>query len=107
MEHTVRAQYESAVVALRVLVGHRLASGISEEHVARWAVDQRNRLKQVYRDLTPNEVLVQLQARTLLRYGNTLGPSADQLRDAGKSWKEIIDASARPGKHSVRSCSAS
>ena len=107
MEHTVRAQYESAVVALRVLVGHRLASGISEEHVARWAVDQRNRLKQVYRDLTPTEVLVQLQARTLLRYGTTLGPSADQLRDAGKSWKEIIDASARPGKHSARSCSAS
>ena len=32
----------AAVVALRGLAGHRLTSEISEEYVARWAVDQRN-----------------------------------------------------------------
>ena len=99
MGHSVRDRYESAVIALGDGAERLLASGNSEEHVARWAVDQRNHLKQLYRELTPSDSLATLEAWTLLRYGNVMGPSVDQLRSAGKSWAEIIGAAARPGKH--------
>lgn len=99
MEHNLRRQYESAVIALGIAATRLLASGNSEEHVARWAVVQRNQIKLSYRDLTPNDALEKLEAWTLVRYGNVLGPSVDQLRSTGKSWAEIIDAAARPGKH--------
>lgn len=99
MEHDVRPRYESAVIALGIAAARLLASGSSEEHVARWAVEQRNQLKLSYRDLTPKDALAKLETWTLVRYGNVLGPSVDQLRSAGKSWAEIIDAAARPGKH--------
>jgi hypothetical protein len=99
MEDDVRPQYESAVIALGLAAAQLLTSGSSEEKVARWAVEQRNQLKLSYRHLTPSDALAKLEAWTLLRYGNVLGPSVDQLRSAGKSWAEIIDAAARPGKH--------
>ncbi|RZL93994.1 MAG: hemagglutinin [Variovorax sp.] len=97
--HALRLKYETAVAALGEAALQRLGSGSSEEDVARWTVAQRNALKQDYRELTPAPVLARIDARTLQRYGNAIGPSADELRATGKSWREIIESAARPGDH--------
>lgn len=97
--HALRLKYEAAVAALGEAASEMLRAGASEEHVARWAVAERNALKQEYRKLTPATVVTRIAAKTLKRYGNALGPSADDLRAAGKSWREIIDSATRPGDH--------
>jgi filamentous hemagglutinin len=98
-KHALRLKYEADVAALAKAASRMLGSGTGEEEVARWVVDKRNALKQEYRGLTPAPVLARIDARTLQRYGNTTGPSADELRAAGKSWREIIQSAARPGDH--------
>lgn len=95
----VRKTYEAAVAALGPAAERMLADGVSEEQVARWIFAQRDDLKLHYRALTPSDALQALEARSHSRYGNTLGPSIEQLRSAGKSWRDIIDSAARPGTH--------
>ena len=97
--HPVRLAYEAAVGALAEEAARRLASGLSEEQVGRWIVAERNGLKQRFRDLTPPPVVARIGANTHQRYGNAVGPDADTLRAAGKSWREIIASAARPGRH--------
>jgi filamentous hemagglutinin len=97
--HALRLKYEADVAVLAEAASQMLASGTSEEDVARWVVDERNALKRRYRGLTPAPVLARIEARTLQRYGNTMGPSADELRAAGKSSREIIESATRPGDH--------
>lgn len=75
-----------------------LASGQSEEAVARWGSEQRNNLKLVYRDPTPPDKLAEYQARDVRKYGNPPGPSADQLQAQGKSLAEIVDDARAGGK---------
>ncbi|BCN40570.1 hypothetical protein ALDI51_38890 [Alicycliphilus denitrificans] len=96
---SLRTRYETAVAELSSAAASRLASGATEEDVARWAVAERNALKHTYRALTPEPVLTRIEAKTLERYGNKIGPTADDLRAAGKSWKEIIDSATRAGEH--------
>ncbi len=99
MAGALRAQYEAEVAALRQAAALRLQAGEAEEQVARWCVAQRNALKQHFRAATPADDLVRLQAWTEARYGNPLGPTADQLHAAGKSWRDIIDGAARAGRY--------
>jgi hypothetical protein len=93
----LRTQYEAAVAALAHGAGQQLAAGVDEADVARWAVDQRNRLKQRFRALTPPAVLAAIEARTTARYGDPVGPTADGLHAAGKSWADIIGSACRAG----------
>ncbi|KQP37343.1 hypothetical protein [Pseudorhodoferax sp. Leaf274] len=95
----LRAQYEAEVAALGLAAARMLAAGSAEEAAARWIVAQRNALKQRFRAFTPVDDLARLQAWTEARYGNPLGPSADQLHAQGKSWRRIIDGAARPGQY--------
>jgi hypothetical protein len=60
-------------------------------------VDIRNQLKVQYRALSPADAAKAFEQRNILKYGNPLGPSADQLRAAGKTWEQIIEGAARPG----------
>lgn len=99
LNHALRLRYEAAVAALGHAVSERLRSGASDKDVARWVVAQRNRLKQTYRDLTPAPLLARIVDRTQARYGNAIGPSADELRAAGKSWRDIIASATRAGEH--------
>jgi hypothetical protein len=94
----LRLAYENAVAALGAQVAGRLAAGVAQEQVARWAAGQRDRLKQVYRDQTPPQALAIIEARSLAQYGNNIGPSVEQLRASGKSWVEIAASAGRPGK---------
>ncbi|WP_395059763.1 hemagglutinin [Polaromonas sp.] len=94
----LRLAYERAVAELGVQVSGMLAAGVAQEQVARWAAGQRDRLKQVYRGKTPPAALAVIEARSLAQYGNTTGPSVEQLRADGKSWAEIAASAGRPGK---------
>lgn len=92
-----RMGYESAATNLKESALKMLASGKSEEEVARWAHAQRNQLKVDFRDISPQGFVEKAEARNILNYGNPLGPSVEQLREQGKSWLQIIESSARPG----------
>lgn len=92
-----RQQYEAEVRALAGACARQLADGGTEQQVAHWAVAQRNALKQRFRASTPPADVLRLQAWTLQRYGHPLGPTAQQLHAAGKSWRAIIEGAARPG----------
>ncbi|RZJ26934.1 MAG: hemagglutinin [Haliea sp.] len=94
----LRSAYESAVADLGAQVAERLASGLAPEQVARWAAGERDRLKQLYRGKTPPHALAIIEARSLAQYGNSVGPSVDQLRAGGKSWAEIAASAGRAGK---------
>ena len=98
MHLDVRTQYEYAVQALGRQAAQKLSSGESEEQVARWMVAQRNLLRHQFRGQTPREILQVLEAKSLERYGDPLGPSIEQLRGDGKSWARIISSAGRPGK---------
>lgn len=92
----LRLEYEQAARDLGTQADRMLASGVSEEQVARWAVAQRNQLKIEFRELTPPEMVAAQEQRNLRKYQDPVGPTADQLRAEGKSWMEMIKSSARP-----------
>lgn len=98
-EARLRTEYEAAVSELAKTAAARLGAGMTEEEVARWAVLERNAIKQAYRERTPAPVLARIVARTQARYGHALGPSADDLRAAGKTWQQIIASATRVGEH--------
>ncbi|KIF07433.1 hypothetical protein PL81_01960 [Streptomyces sp. RSD-27] len=71
------------------------AAGASEEEVARELVDMRNQAKEITRaGMTPQEVRI-LEERNIAKYGNPLGPTADQLYAKYGSWEKVSDASMR------------
>ncbi|WP_197385981.1 hemagglutinin repeat-containing protein, partial [Ralstonia pseudosolanacearum] len=92
-----RIAYEAEAKRISDGVDRMRATGMSEENVARWAVDQRNNLKTTYRSISPPDFVEAVEARNLEKYGNKLGPSADQLRQKGLSWTEIANSAARTG----------
>ena len=50
-----------------------------------------------FKDLTPVPLRTQIFDRNVQRYGDPLVPSIEWLRDAGKSWEDIIESAARTG----------
>ncbi|GLF95438.1 hypothetical protein SYYSPA8_14095 [Streptomyces yaizuensis] len=74
------------------------AEGRSEEEIARRLVRLRNEAKDVVRaGMTPEEVR-ELEARNQEKYGNPLGPTADQLYAKYGSWAEVTAAATRTSK---------
>lgn len=71
------------------------AEGRSEEDIARALVHMRNDAKDVVRaGMTPEQV-AELEARNQKKYGNPLGPTADQLYMKYGSWEGVADAATR------------
>jgi filamentous hemagglutinin len=93
----VRAEYEDAVRSLGPLCDAMLAAGVSEEEVARQAVDARNSLKHEYRKRTEPSFVRVIEARNQRRYGNPLGPGVEAMFEKYGSWRAVIAAAARPG----------
>ncbi|MFJ7154164.1 hypothetical protein ACIQUQ_04430 [Streptomyces sp. NPDC101118] len=79
---------------------HRTAAamreaGATDEEVARELVDMRNQAKEITRaGMSPEEVRI-LEERNTAKYGNPLGPTADQLFAKYGSWQQVADASMR------------
>ncbi|MFI1225552.1 MULTISPECIES: hypothetical protein [unclassified Streptomyces] len=71
------------------------AEGRSEEDIARVLVRMRNDAKDVVRaGMTPEQV-AELEARNQKKYGNPLGPTADQLYLKYGSWEKVSEAATR------------
>jgi hypothetical protein len=93
----LRAEYEMAVRGLEREVLTMVEQGASPEAVARRVHQRRRELGQLYKDLTPPQILETIYARNLEKYGDRLGPTIERLREDGRSWEQIIDSSSRPG----------
>ena len=91
---TVRATRQEYVDKSRAVTAQGLArvrNGESPEAVAHWAVDSRNALKVEARQRTPALFNRVAEARNVRRYGNSVGPTYDQLSMGGiRSPIEII-----------------
>ncbi|GGS10552.1 hypothetical protein GCM10010284_49890 [Streptomyces rubiginosohelvolus] len=71
------------------------SEGRSEEDVARTLVQMRNDAKDVVRaGMTPDQI-AELEARNQKKYGNPLGPTADQLHLKYGSWEKVSEAATR------------
>ena len=46
---------------------------------------------------SPAEAVERYEQRNIREYGNPLGPTIEQLRNAGESWEDIIESASRPG----------
>jgi hypothetical protein len=97
----IRLEYEIAVKNILIEANKMLATGKSEDVVARWAVDRRNEIKLQFQNITPSNRLSVIEGRNVEKYENILGPKVDQLRGSGKTWAEIIESAARPGGRDI------
>ncbi|MGP3989773.1 hypothetical protein [Streptomyces sp. 3N207] len=74
------------------------ARGYTEEEIARRLVAMRNEAKDITRaDMSPEQV-AKLEERNREKYGNPLGPTADQLYAKYGSWKAVSDAATRSSR---------
>ncbi|MFJ3439383.1 hypothetical protein ACIPMU_38420 [Streptomyces cyaneofuscatus] len=100
MEEKVEAQrtrmrYHGLLEDMHRTEANMRESGASEEEIARELVDMRNQAKEITRaGMTPEEVRI-LEDRNMAKYGNPLGPTADQLYAKYGSWEKVTDASMR------------
>ncbi len=97
----IRLEYEIAVKNILIKANKMLATGKSEDVVARWAVDRRNEIKLQFQNITPSSRLSVIEGRNVEKYENILGPKLGQLRRSGKTWAEIIESAARPGGRDI------
>lgn len=93
-----RADYERHVRALTESAERMRALGIDEESIARKLHAERRALSIRFKAQTPEPLRSLLVRWTIARYGDPDGPSIEQLRTAGKSWREIAASAARPGQ---------
>ncbi|WP_123525371.1 hypothetical protein [Streptomyces sp. 840.1] len=71
------------------------AEGRSEEDIARTLVQMRNDAKDIVRAGMSPEQVAELEARNQKKYGNPLGPTADQLYLKYGSWEKVVEAATR------------
>ncbi|MCW2244441.1 hypothetical protein M2352_000032 [Azospirillum fermentarium] len=95
---TLRAEYEAAVRAIRSLVEAMRRDGTAVEDIARAAHEQRRRLATDFKERTPEPMRSLIYRHTAATYGDPLGPTLETLRAKGKTWEEIIESAARPGR---------
>lgn len=90
-----RIRYHGLLEDMHRTEANMRESGASEEEIARELVDMRNQAKEITRaGMTPEEVRI-LEDRNTAKYGNPLGPTADQLYAKYGSWEKVTDASMR------------
>ena len=96
MAKAAREAYEDAVLELAAIVARLRHDGLTEEQVAREAVDRRNALKLQFRAGDPPAAVAAMERRNLAKYGHPLGPTADQLFAKYGDWTLVIAAACRP-----------
>ncbi|MEV6578730.1 hypothetical protein AB0M92_11285 [Streptomyces sp. NPDC051582] len=91
----IRIQYHDLLEDMHRTAADMREAGATDEEVARELVDMRNQAKAITRaGMTPEEVRI-LEERNIAKYGNPLGPTADQLYAKYGTWQQVIDASMR------------
>lgn len=90
----IRMGYHGLLEGMRATEAGMRRDGASDEQIARRLVDLRNEAKRITRAGMSPEAVERLEERNRQKYGNPLGPTADQLYVKYGSWSEVI-ASAR------------
>jgi RHS repeat-associated protein len=93
----LRQAYETQVRGLAEKAQERFFSGQPVEEIARWAHGARRELGVIFKDMTPPELLEQIYARNIAKYGDQLGPTIEWLLEKGKTWEDIIESAVQPG----------
>ncbi|GAA1314386.1 cell wall-binding protein [Pseudonocardia xinjiangensis] len=96
-DRSLRAAYLREVAGLVDRAAALVASGLSEEAVARTLHAQRRALAERYKGLTSPARRARLYRRNVERYGDPHGPTVENLRAGGRSWADIILSSSRAG----------
>ncbi|AJT63269.3 hypothetical protein T261_1583 [Streptomyces lydicus] len=90
-----RVQYHRLLDRMHDTVDAMRAQGKSDEDIARKVVDMRNQAKDITRSGMSPEDVKALEERNIKKYGNPLGPTADQQFARYGSWAEVIEAAMR------------
>ncbi|QDY81101.1 hypothetical protein FQU76_17495 [Streptomyces qinzhouensis] len=91
----IRMMYHGLLVEMDREECAMRAAGAPEEEIARRLVQLRNDAKEITRaGMSPEEVQ-RLEARNIAKYGNPLGPTADQLYAKYGSWEAVTAAATR------------
>ncbi|MEU6991129.1 hypothetical protein ABZ953_10795 [Streptomyces sp. NPDC046465] len=90
-----RMRYHGLLDEMESVAADMRASGASDEEIARKLVDMRNEAKDITRAGMSPEAVQALEARNMKKYGNPLGPTADQQFAKYGSWSAVIEAATR------------
>lgn len=91
----VRVRYHQLLDEMESVEQRMREEGRSDEEIARVLVTMRNEAKDITRAGMSPEAVAMLEARNLAKYGNPLGPTADQQYARYGSWAKVIDAATR------------
>ncbi|MER5299554.1 hypothetical protein ABT039_08825 [Streptomyces lasiicapitis] len=91
----IRIRYLQLLDHMEDVADEMRAEGRSDEEIARRLVDMRNETKDITRAGMSPEAVKELEARNMKKYGNPLGPTADQQFARYGSWAAVIAAATR------------
>ncbi|WP_336605694.1 hypothetical protein [Streptomyces sp. BA2] len=91
----VRLRYHRLLDTMERVADRMHEEGRSDEEIARVLVDMRNEAKDITRAGMTPEAIQALEQRNMKKYGNPLGPTADQQFAKYGSWAKVIEASTR------------
>ncbi|MEU6674705.1 hypothetical protein [Streptomyces sp. NPDC046853] len=91
----VRLRYHQLLDTMERVADRMHEEGRSDEEIARVLVAMRNEAKDITRAGMTPEAVEALEQRNMKKYGNPLGPTADQQFMKYGSWAEVIKASTR------------
>lgn len=91
----IRMRYHELLDRMVEVADTMRAHGASEEEIARTLVDLRNEAKDITRAGMSPEAIEVLEQRNIAKYGNPLGPTADQQFAKYGSWAKVIEAATR------------
>ncbi|GAA1915038.1 hypothetical protein GCM10009837_44910 [Streptomyces durmitorensis] len=91
----VRLRYHRLLDTMERVADRMHEEGRSDEEIARVLVDMRNEAKDITRAGMSPEAVQALEARNMKKYGNPLGPTADQQFAKYGSWAKVIEAATR------------
>ncbi len=91
----IHIRYHQLLDAMEDVAEEMRADGRSDEEIARRLVDMRNEAKDITRAGMSPEAVKELEARKMKKYGNPLGPTADQQFARYGSWAAVIAAATR------------
>lgn len=91
----IRIRYHQLLDSMEHVEERMRAEGRSDEDIARVLVAMRNEAKDITRAGMSPEAVKALEARNMAKYGNPLGPTADQQFARYGNWAAVIDAATR------------
>ena len=91
----LRLEYEEKVYELRSIQEKLEAKGLTEEQIARVMHEKRREIGRQYKEAAPQLFREYIYEATAAKYGDSLGPTFEMLRER-KTCKQIIESASRP-----------